>query len=270
MALRSGYYGLKNATRKALIKLASDVEGMKVIKSIGDGLKLTQAGKLNCDINNDTMEFKNVKLSAKAVSIQLATMPEASAENDGLIRQYVGPSNANYTKGFFYKSGPLLEKKNPVMTSDTQPSGVASASSNYSNRPAYYAFNENTSNFWTSAANQKVGEWIKYKFAEAVVITKVITTNTSDNNYPSIMKGFKIQASNDDSEWVDLAEVTANPKQASYSLTTEFENETAYEYYRIICTSTWSEDPSNGVGFSNIDLIGPAGSGYAWEKINVQ
>lgn len=47
MALRAGYYGLKNVTKKALEKLVSDVAGMKIIKSFGDGLNLTNAGKLN-------------------------------------------------------------------------------------------------------------------------------------------------------------------------------------------------------------------------------
>lgn len=47
MALRSGYYGLKNATKKILEKLAADTAGMKIIKSFGDGLSLSNAGKLN-------------------------------------------------------------------------------------------------------------------------------------------------------------------------------------------------------------------------------
>lgn len=47
MALRSGYYGLKNATKKILEKLAVDTAGMKIIKSFGDGLSLSNAGKLS-------------------------------------------------------------------------------------------------------------------------------------------------------------------------------------------------------------------------------
>lgn len=47
MALRSGYYGLKNATKKILEKLATDTAGMKIIKSFGDGLSLSNAGKLS-------------------------------------------------------------------------------------------------------------------------------------------------------------------------------------------------------------------------------
>ena len=47
MALRAGYYGLKGSVKKALEKLAGDTVGMKIIKSFGDGLNLTNAGKLN-------------------------------------------------------------------------------------------------------------------------------------------------------------------------------------------------------------------------------
>lgn len=47
MALRAGYYGLKGSLKKAVEKLLSDTAGMKIIKTIGDGLQLTSAGKLN-------------------------------------------------------------------------------------------------------------------------------------------------------------------------------------------------------------------------------
>ena len=47
MALRAGYYGLKGSVKKALEKLAADMVGAKIIKTIGNGLNLTTAGKLN-------------------------------------------------------------------------------------------------------------------------------------------------------------------------------------------------------------------------------
>lgn len=47
MALRAGYYGLKGSVKKALETLATNASGMKIIKTIGDGLNLTSAGKLN-------------------------------------------------------------------------------------------------------------------------------------------------------------------------------------------------------------------------------
>lgn len=64
MALRAGYYGIK----KSVLAAISNLSGAKIIKSIGDGLKLTSAGKLSCDIDTDTMEFKSGKLSAKGGS----------------------------------------------------------------------------------------------------------------------------------------------------------------------------------------------------------
>lgn len=65
MALRSGYYGLKNSVKRTLEKLASDMSGAKIIKTIGDGLSLSAQGVLAADIDSDTMEFKDHKLAAK-------------------------------------------------------------------------------------------------------------------------------------------------------------------------------------------------------------
>lgn len=64
MALRAGYYGIK----KNVLAAISNLSGAKIIKSIGDGLKLTSAGKLSCDIDSETMEFKNGKLASKSIS----------------------------------------------------------------------------------------------------------------------------------------------------------------------------------------------------------
>lgn len=61
MALRAGYYGVK----KSVLNAISGLAGAKIIRTIGDGLKLTAAGKLSCDIDSKTMEFKTGKLAAK-------------------------------------------------------------------------------------------------------------------------------------------------------------------------------------------------------------
>lgn len=69
MALRSGYYGLKNSVKRTLEKLASDMSGAKIIKTIGDGLSLSAQGSLAASIDTDTMEFKDHKLAAKIPDI---------------------------------------------------------------------------------------------------------------------------------------------------------------------------------------------------------
>lgn len=71
MALRAGYYGVKGN----LLSVISKLGGAKIIKSIGDGLKLTSAGKLSCDIDSDTMEFKNGKLAAKSTGFDYSETP---------------------------------------------------------------------------------------------------------------------------------------------------------------------------------------------------
>ena len=68
MALRAGYYGLKNSVKKALENLAADIADAKIIKSVGDGLSLSAQGALAANIDSDTMEFKDHKLAAKVSS----------------------------------------------------------------------------------------------------------------------------------------------------------------------------------------------------------
>ena len=61
MALKAGYKGIKKSVLDALMVL----KGSKIIKSIGNGLSLSDAGALAADIDTETMEFKEGKLAAK-------------------------------------------------------------------------------------------------------------------------------------------------------------------------------------------------------------
>lgn len=64
MALKAGYYGVK----KSLTGIIASLAGAKVIKSVGNGLSLSNAGDLAANIDADTMEFKDGKLSSKGGS----------------------------------------------------------------------------------------------------------------------------------------------------------------------------------------------------------
>lgn len=64
MALRSGYYGVK----KNLLNIITKLSDNKIIKNIGNGLKLTNTGSLSVDIDTDSMKFlTNGKLASKSV-----------------------------------------------------------------------------------------------------------------------------------------------------------------------------------------------------------
>lgn len=83
MALKAGYLGVK----KNLIDLINTMAGGKIIKTIGNGLTLSDAGALSADIDTDTMEFKEGKLSAKstggAVDYSITPVPTGSKWIDG-------------------------------------------------------------------------------------------------------------------------------------------------------------------------------------------
>lgn len=61
MALKAGYKGVKKSFMDKLTTLLS----AKVIKSIGNGLSLSEQGALAAEIDTETMEFKTGKLAAK-------------------------------------------------------------------------------------------------------------------------------------------------------------------------------------------------------------
>lgn len=69
MALKAGYKGVKKNVLTSLMSLL----GSKVIKSIGNGLALSDAGELATDIDTDTMEYKDGKLASKAGSTFIVT-----------------------------------------------------------------------------------------------------------------------------------------------------------------------------------------------------
>lgn len=125
----------------------------------------------------------------------------------------------------------------PVMTSNTTPSGVASAISEYSNCPAYYAFRnlyDDTSSSESWQANDSIGTshsnlWLMYKFPKAVTVKKfrISFVYTTAVNY-------KIQGSNDGSTFTDLGTFT------TMRGTEVLQNTNSYLYYRLFIISQTS------------------------------
>ena len=137
------------------------------------------------------------------------------------------------TNSTYFES--VLNVKVPVMTSDTTPSGEASASSTYSGAPAYRAF-DGTSNDWATAQNQTTNQWIKYAFTEPVCI-KAVTLTTHNGR----MNHFKIQGSSDNfvSDINDLYEGTAPSTTSDMAFT--ISNNDSYRYYRCFIIDVHSD-----------------------------
>lgn len=97
MALRAGYYGLKNSVKKTLEKLAIDMVGAKIIKSVGAGLSLSDAGALTADIKSvgaglDLSEAGALTSDIKTIGegLSLSEEGELSATSSGGGPNYSG------------------------------------------------------------------------------------------------------------------------------------------------------------------------------------
>ncbi|WP_090739493.1 discoidin domain-containing protein [Paenibacillus sp. Mc5Re-14] len=129
-----------------------------------------------------------------------------------------------------------------AMTSNTTPSGVASASSQFSaDFPAWKAFNRTTTDIndcWVTANNVLTG-WLQFKFNQPKIIEKYAVTSRNAT-YRGDIKAWTFEGSNDGINWKVLDErkyeSTWNPyEKREYNLKVKFNS---FLYYRINVTET--------------------------------
>lgn len=129
----------------------------------------------------------------------------------------------------------VLNVKVPVMTSNTTPSGVASASEAATGWEAYKSFDGNTSatSAWSTDVDYGAGNWLMYQFVNSVCINAIgITTRYSTD--ANMLKTYKIQGSNDafTSDIHDLYEETLDNRDYG-TIRRSFTNSSSYKYYRL-------------------------------------
>lgn len=141
----------------------------------------------------------------------------------------------------------------PIMTGYTTPSGIASASQEYSS-PTYAAYKpfdgyvgENT-NHWLTANGAFVSpQWLQYQFPTAKII-RAYSVQTTFGPPPS---EWQFQGWNGTS-WVTLDSVTGISSLAS-PLSRSFTNETAYTIYRLNITG--SSNPSQWCAVGELKMF---------------
>lgn len=125
----------------------------------------------------------------------------------------------------------------PTMTSNTAPSGIASASGQYTSSYApWYAFAYNLPNgdqqTWATPGNTG---WLQYQFPVAHVVTKYDITNRDEVNTRS-PTSWTFQGSNDGTNWTVLdtqTNITSWSTTRNVTMSFSFINSIPYTHYRI-------------------------------------
>lgn len=131
----------------------------------------------------------------------------------------------------------------PTMTSNSAPSGVASASAEFSaSFAAWKAMDKVTSSRWSGSAPT---QWLKYDFGSGNA-KKIIQYSIGiyGGDYPT---AWTFEGSNDDSAWTTIdtrSTITfSNPETKTYNMD-HFTNLVTYRYYLLNVTAASAGDAS--------------------------
>lgn len=130
----------------------------------------------------------------------------------------------------------VLTTKVPTMTSDTTPSGIASASTIYSNSyRAWRAFDGNTAQYWCSANGAVTNQYVQYAFPDDVIVARV---NYKFNS--KVAKNCIIQSSKYGNEWDDVKAFTATADSTAHLLV--LDQSYHGNYWRLFMENAYSTD----------------------------
>lgn len=124
----------------------------------------------------------------------------------------------------------VLNVSVPKMTSNTAPSGECIYSGETNEGYAWHAFNESqeAENCWY---HNVVPSYVGYKFVNSIRVKKF--TIQQEHSTPAYFKTYTLQASNDNSTWIDIETFTETSITPGEQYIHEVNNENYYTYYRI-------------------------------------
>ena len=131
----------------------------------------------------------------------------------------------------FVASTALSARNLPVMTSNTAPSGVASASSIYSaTYNAYQAFDA-ASSYWCSAAGTPTNQWVKYDFGagNSIFAHTIILTLSGDGQ----AKSLRVECSDNNIDWVVSETLSFASNSSAQPITLYCPAAGKYRYWRV-------------------------------------
>ena len=164
-------------------------------------------------------------------------------------------------EGKLYKAAEAADLV-PIMTSNTAPSGVASASNEATGYEAWRTFDDTSGTYWLCSAPTG---WLSYRFAVARVITRYRITSLVAARSP---KTWTFEGSNDGASWTTLdAQTNVTGWVAGTARAFEvYSNETSYAYYRLNVTAN-NGDPHLSIG--QWEMAGWTQEGAATSKVTL-
>lgn len=143
----------------------------------------------------------------------------------------------------------------PTMTTNTAPSGVASASSEYTEAyQAWQALDNDTATFWHSTGTGPPW-WVQYQFASPCLIS-AYSVNNSAGNY--IQSEFNLQGSKDGSAWTLLDSQTGLSLSYNTTYTYTLAALAHYTYFRLTITNAGTYTALSEFGLYGVEMQLPA------------
>lgn len=193
------------------------------------------------------------------VGILLIGTTSMAGDGDLIVNGKLGLRSTNPT-GIFEILGQVNVSSNdaiPTMTSNTAPSGIASADSNWSSDyQAWRAMNDTNADPCWHSGPSAFPHWLQYQFASGKIITSYSITTRITASFTG-PKDWKLQGSTNGTAWVDLDTQTGQSFNYNEKKTFSFSNSTSYSYYRLYVTAG---DHSSLLAISEFELMEAAGT----------
>lgn len=193
MALRAGYYGIKKSVARILEKLASDMAGAVIIKSVGDGLSISEEGVLSSDgISLTSTEKKvgkigNVDLYEKTFTFKSTDLQDATISASVIKGAFILDVHAfdriwiDYGNSYYYNGASTPAPKSLALnyyagdgTKYTR-TNLQQRSTSYEGKPFVYFDSTYAESVYDNVTDLEWLFTVKYTKATASVNTKKAT-----------------------------------------------------------------------------------------------
>lgn len=151
---------------------------------------------------------------------------------------------ASPAKATFKASTALTAAAIPTMTTNSAPSGTASASSIASgSNDAYKAFDK-TATHWLTVSGSPSNQWVKYDFGAAVFIHSLAIDNTQSAANRS-SKDIRLEYSDDNTTWATAVTTTLPNNTASNNYDVKVTGK--HRYWRVYVINNYGDSSYSGL-----------------------